>query len=133
MARPPSRFPGSQVLLRQRPRPTVFCQASQLSSSSRICDQGRDPVSAETSMLFLTRCFGVTGNDSERNLNAEQALHSEIVEKVLLMQAKAAAQDHRPLLRGTHAKGVVPRAPFEVFGGRAGRDGAFGARLAQGI
>jgi hypothetical protein len=84
-------------------------------------------------MLFLTRCFGVTGSDSERNLSAEQALHAEIVEKVLLMQAKAAAKDHRPLLRGTHAKGVTARAQFEVLDVNAGRDRALGARLAQGI
>jgi hypothetical protein len=84
-------------------------------------------------MLFLTRCFGVTGSDRERNLNAEPALHAEIVEKVLLMQAKAAAQDHRPLLRGTHAKGVTVRARFEVLDVNAGRDRALGARLAQGI
>ena len=84
-------------------------------------------------MLFLTRCFGVTGSDRERNLSAEQALHAEIVDKVLQMQAKAAAQDHRQLLRGTHAKGVVARAQFEVFDVNAGRDPAFEARLAQGI
>src|SRR5271170_7048991 len=84
-------------------------------------------------MLLLTRYFGVTGSDSERNLCAEQALHAEIVEKVLLMQSKAAAQDHRPLLRGTHAKGVVARAQFEVFDVNAGRDRVLGARLAQGI
>jgi hypothetical protein len=84
-------------------------------------------------MLFLTKLFGVTGCDSERNLGAEQALHAEIVEKVLLMQAKAARQDHRPLLRGTHAKGVSARAQFEVLDVTAGRDNALGARLAQGI
>jgi hypothetical protein len=84
-------------------------------------------------MLFLTKLFGVTGSDSERNLSAEPALHAEIVEKVLLMQARAARQDHRPLLRGTHAKGVTGRAQFEVPDVTAGRDMALGARLAQGI
>jgi len=84
-------------------------------------------------MLFLTKLFGVTGSDSEQNLSAEQALHAEIVEKVLLMQANAAAQDHRPLLRGTHAKGVTARARFEVLDVKAGRDPALGARLAHGI
>lgn len=84
-------------------------------------------------MLSLTRYFGVTGSDSERILGAEQALHAEIVEKVLLMQAKAAAQDHRPILRGTHAKGVAVRAQFEVLDVNAGREGELGARLAQGI
>ena len=66
-------------------------------------------------MLFLTRWFGVTGSDAERDLAAEQADIEEIVEKVLLMQANAAAKQHRPLGRGTHAKGVCARAQFEVF------------------
>ena len=84
-------------------------------------------------MLFLTRCFGVTGSDSERDLGGEQACIEEIVEKVLMLQAKSAAQDHRPLGRGTHAKGVTVRAQFEVFDVNAVRDAKLAARLAQGI
>ena len=57
-------------------------------------------------MLFLTRWFGVTGSDAERNLAREQSDIEEIIESVLLMQANAAAKQHRPLGRGTHAKGV---------------------------
>jgi hypothetical protein len=57
-------------------------------------------------MLFLTRCFGVTASDRERNLAQNRPDIEEIVEKVLLMQANAAAKQHRPLSRGTHAKGV---------------------------
>jgi len=76
-------------------------------------------------MLFLTKLFGVTSSDSERDLDSEPARIGEIVEKVLQMQAQAAAKDHRPLLRGTHAKGVTARAEFEVFD--------VSARLAQGI
>ncbi len=66
-------------------------------------------------MLFLTKYFGVTANESERNLAAEPALHEKIVEKVLLLQANSAAKEHRPLGRGTHAKGVAVRGQFEVF------------------
>lgn len=84
-------------------------------------------------MLFLTRCFGVTGNDSERNQGAEQACHEEIVKKVLLLQANAAAKQHRPLSRGTHAKGVVVRAQFEVFDVMVRRDRGLAERLARGI
>jgi hypothetical protein len=84
-------------------------------------------------MLFLTRCFGVTVNDSERNLGAEQACHAEIVEKVLLLQANAAAKAHRPLCRGTHAKGVCVRAQFEVFDVTVGRDRGLAERLAKGV
>lgn len=84
-------------------------------------------------MLFLTRCFGVTGSDGERNLGSEPACIEEIVERVLAMQANAAAKDHRPLGRGTHAKGVSARAKFEVFDVGVGRDRELAARLARGI
>jgi hypothetical protein len=84
-------------------------------------------------MLFLNRWFGVTGSDEERSLATEQADIEGIVEKVLLMQAKAASQQHRPLRRGTHAKGVCARALFEVFDVTVGRDPALAARLAKGM
>ena len=84
-------------------------------------------------MLFLTRLFGVTGSDSERDLAAEKAIIEEIVEKVLLLQANSAAQQKRPLGRGTHVKGTTARAKFEVFDVDAGRDAVLGARLAKGI
>jgi hypothetical protein len=84
-------------------------------------------------MQFLTRWFGVTGSDSERNLAAEKPDIEEIVEKVLLMQADAAAKQHRPLGRGTHVKGVCARAQFEVFDVTVGRDRGLAARLAKGM
>ena len=84
-------------------------------------------------MLFLTRYFGVTRNDGERILGAEQALHEEIVEKVLLLQANSAAKAHCPLSRGTHAKGVTVRAEFEVLDVTVGRVGLLADRLAQGM
>jgi hypothetical protein len=84
-------------------------------------------------MLFLTRYFGVTRNDDERILGAEEALHEEIVEKVLSLQAKAAATAHCPLRRGTHAKGVTVRAEFDVLDVTVGRGGLLADRLAQGM
>ncbi len=84
-------------------------------------------------MLFLTRMFGVTGSDAERDLGAEAACIEAIVEKVLLLQANAAEQQHRPLGRGTHAKGTAARAQFEVYDVRAGRDPGLAARLARGV
>jgi hypothetical protein len=84
-------------------------------------------------MLFLTRYFGVTDSESERDLGGEPVCIEQIVDQVLLLQAKAAAQDHRPLCRGTHAKGVTVRAQFEVFDVNTVRDSALRARLAQGI
>src|SRR2546430_5037449 len=84
-------------------------------------------------MLFLTRLFGVTGSDAERSVINEQAIIETIVERVLVMQAKAAAQQHRSLRRGTHAKGICVQGQFEVFDVRVGRDPALAARLAKGI
>jgi hypothetical protein len=75
----------------------------------------------------------VTGSEAERNLGAEQAYTDEIVEKILLMQANAVAEQQRALARGTHAKGVTARAQFEVLDVTVGRDGALAARLAKGI
>jgi hypothetical protein len=84
-------------------------------------------------MLFLTRWFGVTASEAERSLGREQSDIEEIVEKILLMQAKAAARQRRPLCRGTHAKGVCVRAHFEVFDVASGPDRKLAARLAQGM
>jgi hypothetical protein len=84
-------------------------------------------------MLFLTRWFGVTGSDRERNVSQEQSEIKQITELSLLMQEKAAAKQHRPLGRGTHAKGVGARAQFEVLDVTAGRDPGLAARLAKGM
>ena len=84
-------------------------------------------------MLFLTRWLGVTGSDAERDPAREQSDIKEITERVLLMQANAAAQQHQPLRRGTHAKGVCVRAKFEVFDVTVGRDPKLAARLARGM
>jgi hypothetical protein len=84
-------------------------------------------------MLFLTRWFGVTGSDSERSSAREQSDIKEITERILLMQANAAARQRQPLRRGTHAKGVCARAQFEVFDVTVGRDPKLAARLARGM
>ena len=84
-------------------------------------------------MQPITRWFGVTFSDDDRNLGAESACIEQIVEKVLLMQTQAAASQQRPLCRGTHAKGVVARARFEVLDVAAEHDAALAARLARGI
>jgi len=84
-------------------------------------------------MLFVTRWFGVTGSDAERNLAAEPAIIDKIVERILAMQTTVAAGQQRPLARGTHAKGVCARAQFEVLDVTTGRDRALAARLAKGI
>jgi hypothetical protein len=84
-------------------------------------------------MVFLTRWFGVTESDAERNLTREKSDIEEITQKSLLMQVNAAAQQHRPLCRGTHAKGICARARFEVFDVGAERPAVLASRLAKGI
>ena len=84
-------------------------------------------------MLFLTRWFGVTASEAERNLTAEPAIIDEIVQHILAMQRNVAAQQHRRLARGTHAKGVCARAQFEIPDVTAGRDRVLATRLAQCI
>jgi hypothetical protein len=84
-------------------------------------------------MLFLTRYFGVTGSDDDRDSVREQQEIEQIMEQSLLLQAKSAAKQHRPLGRGTHVKGVCVRAQFEVFDVNEGRDRWLAARLAKGI
>jgi hypothetical protein len=83
--------------------------------------------------VFLTRWFGVTESDAERNFVAEKSDVEEIVEKSLLMQANAAAQQHRPLRRGTHAKGICARAQFEIFDVTVGHEPVLATRLAKGV
>ena len=49
------------------------------------------------------------------------------------MQGNAAAKQHRPLGRGTHAKGVCARVKFEVLDVTVGREPELAARLARGL
>ena len=84
-------------------------------------------------MLFVTRWFGVTGSDAERDLATEKAVIDQIVEKVLLLQSNSASEQHRPIGRGTHVKGTSARAQFEVFDVASGRDPVLAQRLAKGI
>jgi hypothetical protein len=84
-------------------------------------------------MLFLTRMFGVTTSDADRDSGAEQFCIEKIVEKSLALQSNSAAQQHRRLGRGTHVKGTAARAEFEVYDVKAGRDAHLASRLAKGI
>jgi hypothetical protein len=84
-------------------------------------------------MVFLTRWFGVTQSDADRNPAREQADIEAIVEKSLLMQKNAATKQHRSLCRGTHASGVCVRAQFEIFDVTEERTPELASRLAKGI
>ena len=69
----------------------------------------------------------------ERDRAAEEADIDEIVRGFLAQQARTAAEENRPLRRGTHAKGVCARAVFEVLDVAQGRHRALAQRLARGI
>jgi hypothetical protein len=84
-------------------------------------------------MASITRWFGVTESAADRDPNREKADIEAITEKSLLMQASAAAQQHRPLCRGTHASGICVRAQFEIFDLTVDRAPELAARLAKGI
>jgi hypothetical protein len=84
-------------------------------------------------MVSLTRWFGVTESEADRNPAREQADIAAITEKSLLMQANAAAKQHRSLCRGTHASGVCVRAQFEIFDVTFGCAPELASRLAKGI
>jgi hypothetical protein len=84
-------------------------------------------------MVFLTRWFGVTDSEAERDYAREKADIDEIAERSLTMQSNAAVKQHRSLCRGTHAKGVCACAQFEVFDVLVGRDAVLAKRLAKGI
>jgi hypothetical protein len=83
--------------------------------------------------MVLTRWFGVTENDADRNTATEKSDIEEITAKSLLMQTNAAKAQHRSLCRGTHASGVCVRAQFEIFDVTAKHPPELAARLAKGI
>ena len=63
-------------------------------------------------MLFVTRLFGVTGSDADRDITREKADIEEITALSLLMQAKSASQQRRSIGRGTHVKGCLRPGPI---------------------
>jgi catalase len=83
--------------------------------------------------MVVTRWFGVTVSDADRNVAAEKADIEEIAVRSLLMQTNAATAQHRSLCRGTHASGVCVRGQFEIFDVAAQRAPELAARLAKGI
>jgi hypothetical protein len=84
-------------------------------------------------VIFLTKLFGVTESDAERELETEHAVIEAIVKTVLMLQANSASQQRRSLSRGTHAKGTVARAQFEVYDLKSLPDPKLALRLAKGI
>jgi hypothetical protein len=83
-------------------------------------------------MINVTKWFGITENDAERGLIPEANLISEIEKNVLLMQAKSAKEQNRPLRRGTHAKGICVRGELDVHP-RTEKNAELKERLQKGI
>lgn len=70
----------------------------------------------------------------ERKAPGEDAAIAKITHGILTVQARFAAEQHRPLGRGTHAKGVCVRGMLEVLDlSQTIRDPQLRARLARGI
>jgi len=84
-------------------------------------------------MLFLTRWFGVTGSDAERNLAREKSEIEEIVEMTLLPAEECCRAAAPVALPWYPCEGRLRRAEFEVLDVAAGRHPLLAARLAKGI
>jgi hypothetical protein len=70
----------------------------------------------------------------DRKLPNEELDAADIVRGILKVQATFASEQHRPLGRGTHTKGICAKATFEIFDiARKIGDPALAGRLAQGI
>ena len=70
----------------------------------------------------------------ERKLPTEQQDIAEIVAGILVVQARFARRQKRPLGRGTHTKGVCARATLEIFDvAKTAGDPALATRLRRGL
>jgi hypothetical protein len=81
----------------------------------------------------LNKLGGITFTDADRDPVQESADIEAIIGTVIALQRNSAAKQRRELRRGTHAKGIVVGAQFEVFDVTAGRDSTLAGRLAKGI
>ena len=70
----------------------------------------------------------MTGTSPEKSL-----ISRRLSVKPSRYRRTSAVEQHRPLARGTHAKGVCARAQFEVLDVTIGRDPGLAARLAKGM
>jgi hypothetical protein len=78
--------------------------------------------------------FWATSPDAEAARATEQEDIAAIIQGILTIQKHLADAQHRPLARGTHAKGICARATFEVFDlALKMPDTMLAARLAQGV
>jgi hypothetical protein len=87
-----------------------------------------------TLAVLIGLLFWATAPDAEAARATEQEDIAAIVQGILAIQKRFADAQHRPLARGTHAKGICARATFEIFDLPLKMpDTALAARLAQGL
>ncbi|HET7217112.1 MAG TPA: hypothetical protein VFJ02_03655 [Vicinamibacterales bacterium] len=87
-----------------------------------------------TLVVLVALLFWATSPDAESARANEKEDIAAIVQGILTIQKRYADAQHRPLARGTHAKGICARATFEVFDlALKLPDTALAARLAQGV
>ena len=85
-------------------------------------------------VLFVALGTWWAAPNAKSNRKTEAADTTELLNNMLVIQAKFAAEQHRPLARGTHAKGTCVGGRFEVFDVRkAAETPALADRLAKGI
>lgn len=89
-------------------------------------------------LLLALVCLGAVAAwfaapDAEGNLATEQADTAELVQNMLDIQSRFAAEQHRGLARGTHAKGVCAQGQFEVFDLTTVQDRNLANRLGRGL
>ena len=87
-----------------------------------------------TLAVLVGLLFWATTPDAEAARATEQEDIAAIIEGILTLQKRFADAQHRPLARGTHAKGICARATFEVFDlALKMPDTMLAARLARGV
>ncbi len=85
-------------------------------------------------VLLVAALVWLSVPDLETMSRTESADITAIVNGILTIQSHDAAGQHRPLARGTHAKGVCAQAEFEVLDIVSSiPDRALAARLARGL
>ncbi len=83
-------------------------------------------------MAFLTRWFGVTETEAERDHVREKADIDEIAERSLTMQSNAAVKQHRSLAGERMQRVFVSEPNLKYLTCRSG-ESALAERLAKGI
>jgi hypothetical protein len=125
----PSADTSSRTTLGDRPRPSRDVSGPPIRRAARLVLTGLATLLVLGVGLFVARWFLPNG-EAARATDAEDT--ALLTRNILTMQRTYAAQQNRPLARGTHAKGMCVRGEFEVFDVfQTIPDRALASRLAQ--